>query len=170
MKIEEFAKHPYTFSHLNQKFVLSWVIEEFDSGLEDMFALEVNGTPLSKLDYLDPSFKLVDEKAAIFDGYIFLNDNEDDPVNQGSFEWRPAVLSHMITEALDGDELTGIALGYFQHSASLTNEVLGVISRLLTEKEGLKTLAFGVIMKMEEKLSDTAVDQFVQHCKHLEKL
>jgi len=47
MKIEEFAKHPYTFSHLNQKFVLSWVIEEFDSGLDDMFALEANGTLLS---------------------------------------------------------------------------------------------------------------------------
>ena len=73
IKIEEFAKHPYTFSHLNQKFVLSWVIEEFDSGLDDMFALEANGTPLSKLYYLDPGFKLVEEEVAIFDGYVMLD-------------------------------------------------------------------------------------------------
>jgi len=66
--------------------------------------------------------------------------------------------------------LTGIALVYVQHSASLTNEALGVFSRLMTQKEGFKTLTFAEILKMEEKLSDTVVDQFVQHCKHLEKL
>ena len=40
----------------------------------------------------------------------------------------------------------------------------------MTQKEGFKTLTFAEILKMEEKLSDTVVDQFVQHCKHLEKL
>ena len=80
------------------------------------------------------------------------------------------MLSHKITEALDGDSLTGVGLGYIQHSTAVTNEALGVLSRLMKPGQGFKKLQLIEFMKMDEKLSDTVVDQFVLHCKHIETL
>ena len=81
--------------------MLKWDIADSDTGLPDIFTLEANGAALSKLEYLGPDFKLVDEDPAFFDAWLWLN-NEDygKEVHGGSFEWRAATLSHKIAEKI----------------------------------------------------------------------
>ena len=93
VSLEQIAAESYTFYHLDQKFVLKWVIADPDSDQSDIFTLESNGTALSQLEYLDPNFKMVEEDPEFFDATVYINNDE---VNRGSFEWRAGTLSHKI--------------------------------------------------------------------------
>ena len=80
--------------------MLKWVIAEEELDLQDSFELEANGRALRQLEYLAPSFKLIDEDPAFFDASLTINDKEVRPFN---FEWRQGTLSHKIAEAIQDD-------------------------------------------------------------------
>lgn len=132
-----------------------------------MFALKADGRPLSEFEFTDPGFKLVDEKVAIFDGVIGVGEKM---INYGTFEWRPATLSHKIVEQLDDDPITDIKMAYIKNSAAITSEALNVLSRHIDPEKGLTALLISDMYKMDERLSDTVVEQFALHCKNLEEL
>ena len=102
VSLEQIASEPYTFYHLEQKFVLKWVLADPESDQSDTFELEANGHDLSSLDYMSTNFKLVDEDPEFFDAEIYINFKSlfDGRIHQGSFEWRPGTLSHKILEAV----------------------------------------------------------------------
>ena len=50
--------------------MLRWHIADEDSEEQDAFVLEANGEPLSKLDYLSPTFKLVEADPIFFDAGV----------------------------------------------------------------------------------------------------
>ena len=54
--------------------MLKWAIANPNSGLPDTFALEVNGAALETLEYLVPSFKLVETDVYFFDATVMIND------------------------------------------------------------------------------------------------
>ena len=54
--------------------------------------------PLAKLDYLNLDFQLVEEEVKTFDGYVNINGKT---IIETEFEWRPAVFSHKIAEAIE---------------------------------------------------------------------
>ena len=56
-----------------------------------------------------------------------------------------------------------------KHAAMVTSEALSVISKLKKPDTGLEKLGFE-FLKLDEKLSDTVLDQFVQHAKLLKVL
>ena len=51
-------KLPYFFTICNVKFVIRWVVK----GAKETFDLEVDGDSMKKLLFLDPRFRLTDEK------------------------------------------------------------------------------------------------------------
>ena len=72
--LEQLSEQPFTFYHLEQKFVLRWMIADSDSDQESTFKLEANGSDLSLLEYLAPNFKMVDDDCVFFDARININD------------------------------------------------------------------------------------------------
>ena len=60
--------------------------------------MQANGEDLSKLEYLNLDFKLVDGEVPIFDGLVNINGVE---VSKGAFEWRAATFCHKIAQAIE---------------------------------------------------------------------
>ena len=120
--------------------MLKWVIADPDSGLEDIFTLESNGSALSQLEYLDPNFKMVDENPEFFDAIVRINGNA---VHSGSFEWRAGTLSHKIAEHVEDQEVTSVEMVRINHSSIVTSEALSVISKLKKSTTGFDTIRFG---------------------------
>ena len=73
--------------------MLKWVVADTESGLPDSFALEANGDELSSLQYMVPTFQLVETDMAFFDASVYINDKR---VHSGHFNWRAGTLSHKI--------------------------------------------------------------------------
>ena len=71
--------------------MLLWIVQSEDADQEDHFELQANGTSLSKLEYLNLDFQLVDTEVPVFNGEIEINNNE---VIDGSSEWRAATFKH----------------------------------------------------------------------------
>ena len=74
MTLAQFAEQPYTFYVQEQKFVLLWIVQPEDSDAEDGFELQANGVSLSKLEYLNLDFKLIDQDILVFDAKFDIND------------------------------------------------------------------------------------------------
>ena len=161
------ATQPFTFFEKGQKFVLMWVIVDPDSDQTDHFALESNGAASTSLMYLAPTFKMVDTEVQIFDAYVYINDEE---VHSGSqFEWRAGTFSHMIAEKIQDQQVKKVEMYSIKHSSAVTSEALSVISKLNKPDTGFEKVDL-VFVKLDEKISDTVVDQFSQHVKHLQYL
>ena len=128
--------------------------------------LEANGAALSSLQYMGPNFKLVDEDPEFFDARVEINGDE---VHSGSFEWRAGTLSHKIAEHVQDQEVTSIGMSDIKHSSVVTSEALSVISKLNKPDTGFEKIELG-FSKLEQKVSETVLDQFVQYAKHLKEL
>ena len=50
--------------------MLKWVFADPESGLPDTFALETNGAALDTLEYMVPTFQLVERDVAFFDAMV----------------------------------------------------------------------------------------------------
>lgn len=164
LSLDQLAAEPHTFQHMDQKFVLKWVIADEDSNSEDTFTLEVNGAALDTLEYLVPNFKLVDEEPVFFDGGVSLNYAD---VYEGNFEWRAATLRHKIAEKVEDETHNRVQLFRTKHSAAVTKEVISVLSKLIkTPETGLEMVVL-TFFKLDEKVSETVVDQFTRHTTQL---
>ena len=73
MTLEQFADQPHTFYVNEQKFTLFWIVQPDHSEAEDGFELHANGRSVSKLEFLNLDFKMVDEEMAIFNGQVRIN-------------------------------------------------------------------------------------------------
>lgn len=56
-----------------------------------------------------------------------------------------------------------------KHSSLVTSEALALLSRLNKPENGFKELSLS-FQKLDEKVSETVLEQFLQHVKHLELL
>ena len=54
--------------------MLLWIVQPEDADQDDCFELQANGTPLSKLEFLNIDFQLIDSEVEVFDGRITIND------------------------------------------------------------------------------------------------
>ena len=146
--------------------MLKWVTADEDTDQESSFKLEANGSDLSQLEYLAPNFKLVGTDPEFFDAVVTLDDEE---VHTGSFEWRAATLSHKIAEKIQDKQVKKVQVTKIRHSSVVTSECLSVISKLRKPDSGFEKLELEFI-KLDEPVSETVLNQFVQHIKHLQDL
>ena len=148
--------------------MLKWVVADPDSDLTDSFTLEANGAALDTLEYLVPNFKLVETEVAFFDATIYINrlNYKDKPVHFGNFEWRAGTLSHKIAEKIQDETVKSVSMEKIKHSSVVTSEALSVISKLYKPDTGFEKIEFW-FGKLNEKVSETVVDQFVLQAKHL---
>ena len=58
---------------------------------------------------------------------------------------------------------------YIKHSSVVTSEAFSVILKLDKPNIGFESIDLG-FCKLDEKVSETVLDQFVQHAKHLKEL
>ena len=116
--------------------------------------------PLAKLDYLNLDFQLVEEEVKTFDGYVNINGKN---CIATEFEWRPAVFSHKIAEAIEDELAEKLDLRSFKHPTAVTNEALSVLSTVNKPETGFKELSMH-FEKLDEKIGPTVVDQFANQC------
>ena len=107
--------------------------------------------------------KYVDEQSNKFDAYIGINDKE---ASSGSCDWRPEVLSHKMIQAAQGKPVVVVDLRSVKHSAKLTNAALPLISRLPKPETGFENLRLA-FQKLEEKIDEAVLDNFVKSCQNL---
>lgn len=159
---------PHNFSLKGQKFTLYW--QETDE--KDEFALHADGQPLSQLFFLDPAFKLTDDKVHVFQAMLVLNGKRvTSQVNSGAFEWKHSTLAHKALDAIGEDEITSIGLRQVKHETSVTNETLDALSKFNIKQPGLQKFELGGIQNtMTEKLSQDVVEKFLSICKNLKEL
>ena len=124
---------------LGQKFVLKWVFADPESDLHDTFALEANGAALDTLEYMVPTFKLVEADVAFFDANVEINRVD---VHSGNFEWRAGTLSHKIAEKIQDREVTRVRMSRIEHSSLVTSEALSVLSKLKKPDTGFIEVDF----------------------------
>ena len=122
---------------MGQKFVLKWVVSDPDSDLLDTFALEANGAPLDTLEYMVPTFKLVEVDVVFFDATVIINDTD---LQCGIFEWRAGTLSHKIAEKIEDEEVKSLIMVEINHSSVVTSEALSVISKLKKSDTGFEKM------------------------------
>ena len=53
--------------------MLLWILQPEDSDAVDGFELQANGESLSKLEYLNLDFKLIDQDILVFDAKVDIN-------------------------------------------------------------------------------------------------
>ena len=58
---------------------------------------------------------------------------------------------------------------YIKHSSVVTSETLSVISKLKKPDTGFEAIYLG-FDKLDKKISETVLDQFVQHAKNIKEL
>ena len=75
----------------------------------------------------------------------------------------------MIIEAIQDQEATSICMESVKHSSLVTSEALALLSRLNKPENGFKELSLS-FQKLDQKVSETVLEQFLQHVKHLELL
>ena len=119
--------------------MLRWVFADTESGLPDTFALEANGAALDTLDYLVPTFQLVERDVAFFDAIVKINGND---VHSGNFKWRAGTLSHKIAEHIEDKEVTNVTMTNIKHSSVVTSEALSVLSKLKKPVTGFEKVEF----------------------------
>ena len=131
------------------------MIQSEDTEKEDFFELQVNSVSLSKLEFLNLDFKLIDEEVAIFDGHVSVNGKS---VADNTSEWRPATLSHRIVEAIEDNDFNEIRMNSIMHPTSVTNEALSVLTTLNKSSTSLSRLMMGSWGKLDEKVSPTVLE------------
>ena len=154
LTLDQVAALPHTFYFQGQKFVLKWLKADEDSGVEGFFMIEANGQMLAKLEYLSPSFKLIDEDPAFFDADLSINGKE---AVLDSFEWRTGTLGHKILQATEDSLVEGIEMNQIKHSAQVTSETLSIFAKLNIPETGLNKLRLE-FNKLDEKVSETVLD------------
>ena len=90
-------------------------------------------------------------------------------MNTGSFEWRAGTLSHKIAEFVQDQEVHSLEMSAIKHSSVVTSEALSVISKLNKPVTGFEKIELR-FSKLDEKLSDTVLDQFVKSTQQLKVL
>ena len=58
---------------------------------------------LTKLDFLNLDFKMVEQEVPVFDGSILINGKAviGEQKRPEQFEWRPATMKHKVVQAID---------------------------------------------------------------------
>ena len=109
---------------------------------------------------------MVDDDPEFFDAEVVINKIG---INDGNFEWRAGTLSHKITEAIQDQKVKSVQMTNIDHSFIVTSEAISVISKLPKPVTGFEFIRFE-FLTLEAKLSETVVDQFLQHTRYLKKL
>ena len=143
-----------------------------DTDDEDCLELKANGEAVTSLNYLSLDFKLFDGDFPVFNGA--LNINKKDVVGYKSdneqFEWRPATMKHKVLENIYEEPADKIVIRAIYHPTAVTNELLSCIAKLDKPLTGFSRVTLVDWDTLDEKVSDTVVDQFTQNCRHLIKL
>ena len=139
--------------------MLKWVVADPDTGCPDTFALEANGAALDTLEYMVPTFKLVESDVAFFSAFVYINNRQ---VHSGQFEWRTGTFSHKITEKIQDQEVSCLTITDINHSSVVTSEALSVLSKFKTPDTGIKKMKLS-FYKLDEPVKKTVVDQFMRH-------
>ena len=151
---------------------MQWIVQADDTDDEDCLELKANGEVVTTLNYLSLDFKLIDGDFPVFKGTLKIN--EEDVVGWKDdyelFEWRPTTMKHKILEKLYEEPADKIVIQEIFHPTAVTNELLSCLATLDKPLTGFSKVTLVDWNTLDEKVSDTVVDQFTQHCRHLIEL
>ena len=86
------------------------------------------------------------------------------------FEMRHATLKQRVAKAIYEEPAERLEMHKIDHSCAVTNQVLTTLATINKKPNGFEKLTFWCWNTLDEKVSQTVVDQFAQHCRHLKKL
>ena len=102
----------------------------------------------------------------MFDAELCINETN---IVDESFEWQTSTFDCKINEAIKEAEAESVSLQRVKHPAEVTDEVFQALAKIKKSERGLQSLTFS-FLKLEEKVNEAVLDQFMQGCKHLKEL
>ena len=79
-------------------------------------------------------------------------------------------MKHKVVQAIEDEPARDIVLDSFKHQSAVTSEAFSVLSTLNKPPTGFRKLQIYEWWKLGTKVSPTVVDQFLEHCRHLQSL
>ena len=79
-------------------------------------------------------------------------------------------MKHKVVQIIEDEPARDIILNAFKHQSAVTSEAFSVLSTLNKPPSGFRKLQFYQWSKLDTEVSPTVIDQFMEHCRHLQSL